>query len=151
MRKSLLIIIFVLFNAHILSAEEQEKKEASPKILEHWRPSLSAVVATPEKHVGTQVSLTGYLHQVPDQSMLALFLTRDHALILDYASSVLIGPAKSDIAKRCAGQFVTVVGEFERMTAVTAQSGLLYTIPRPRLIFPRRAGDTSKPCWPDIR
>ncbi|WP_444916787.1 hypothetical protein [Microbulbifer sp. JMSA003] len=73
--------------------------------------SMSALLSSPEKFDGDQVSVVGYLGRGAD-----LYLTEEHSRVDDRSSALILNLESSErteiINSSCAGKYVEVVGTF---------------------------------------
>lgn len=72
--------------------------------------SMVHLIVAPQTFVDRRVSLTGYLNM---QANLLLFLTKDHASVSDYASSITVGsPDNFDVFDSpCVDSYVNIQGK----------------------------------------
>jgi hypothetical protein len=67
--------------------------------------SMVAVLANPNEYVNKTIAVYGYLF------IDRVFLTKDHAEIGDYSSSIAIDDPDGSIRAKCGGQYVRIGGQ----------------------------------------
>lgn len=145
-----MLMIFLTLGL-VLACSTQE--EASQPVIEgeelvrFWHPSMTAVLAKPEEYVGTYRVLFGYLYRPPNSPPL-LFLSKDHALFLDYSSSITLGSTTGDSFEQCEDGYARVWGTLERSHTMSVIRGLRYTVPQVRAIHSVQEGGEATECWP---
>lgn len=74
---------------------------------------LVRLIVHPELFVGARVQVIGYLE---DTVNLEIFLTKDHAIMRDYASSILVNDTDTGeiTFSECTSKYVEITGDFER-------------------------------------
>jgi hypothetical protein len=76
-----------------------------------WVTSMTILQVSPEEFVGHCVEVHGYFDSGIN---IQLFLTKDHALILDYASSIMLMDNTKHgelFNSSCTGHYVSVIGK----------------------------------------
>lgn len=147
------ILFIALLSALSAYAEtvQPDNETISGRKAGHTGPvSLVAVLADPEKYADTQVTLFGFYY-APNDRAPALFFSKDHAIYQDYSSAVIVGPVGRpglEIFDECGGQYVSVSGTLNIISATSTEMEHLIVIADLTNVTVQTTNKTFVRCWP---
>jgi hypothetical protein len=115
-------------------------------------PAMVSVLSNPDNYLGASITLFGFYHGT-SETVPALFLSRDHAIHLDHASSIAVQNVthqNRSLYDQCGGHYVRIHGRLKEVDALSARLERILIIEAPTFAMISKEDGSSQQCWPPL-